>query len=251
MRHWERASRGPMIAEDAHDFSGDLGRLVTLHEDIEGRSDGEASRAHLAADEDIEATNAALHCGYEREVLRLRVGAVRGAAGDDDVELARQVDELGIAFGADDDSIEFEQDGRGVEELVGRHARQRAAVDVAHIVHAGLQAGEIHPAQFLPNLRNGIEAEAAQFDLLAGGDIEDAVAGAARDLGDGAELVAGCEAVGHAHAHHELAGSGLAEKDADPLEQVFVGGREVLVARGDQRGQIVADAQRVPPLRRF
>ena len=58
-----------VIAEDAHDFSGDLGRLVTLHEDIEGRSDGEASRAHLAADEDIEATNAALHCGYEREVL--------------------------------------------------------------------------------------------------------------------------------------------------------------------------------------
>jgi len=126
-----------------------------------------------------------------------------------------------------------------------RQPRQRAAVDVAHVVHSGLHAGEVHAAQLLPDLRDGVQSESAQFDLLPRGDIQHAVPDAPRGLRDGAQLRTGGEAIGHADAHHELPRRGLAEEDAHPLEEILLGG-----TLGDHFGQVVAHAQRIPPLER-
>ena len=59
------------------------------------------------------------------------------AAGDGDVELARQVGEVLVA---EEDALELPRDRRGVEQLARREPRRRAADDAADIVHSRLEA---------------------------------------------------------------------------------------------------------------
>src|ERR1700722_15990587 len=234
-----------VIAKDFDELGDDGDGFERFDENVERRRDSESARAHFAADEHVESEAAAFASGNEGEILRLIVGAVVEAARDGDVEFARKICVFGIAVGADENAIEFLHDVRRIEEFVGREAGERAAVDVADVVDAGLERAKIDATQLFPDFRNAVEREAAQFELLARGDVENIVAEAAREIGDGAKLRAGGESIGHADAHHEFAGRRAAEEDADPLEQFFFGGRQGAGAAGDDFGKIVEHAQAV------
>src|SRR6266481_3144755 len=177
--------------------------------------------------------------------------AIVGAARHGDVELARQVGELRVTLAADDDAIQLVDDRRGIKQFVRRKAGQRAAVDVANIVYAGLQRAQVHAAQFFEDFRHSVESEAAQFDLLPRGDVQNAVAKPPRELGDGAELRAPRETVGHANAHHEYAGCRFAEEHANPLQQFFFRGGERLGAALDDLWKVIQDVQAIAVHRGF
>ena len=234
-----------VIAIDADQFGDTCNGLVRLEEHVERRGDGESARTHLAADEHVEAGASAGRGRHQRDVLRLAVGAILEAAGNRDVKFAWQIGKFGIAHATDNPAIEREDNRRRIEQFVRRDPGERASVDVADVVHAGLQAGQVHAPQPLPDLFHRVEGEAAELDLLSGGEVEHAVAEARRQVGDGAELLAGREPVRHPDAEHESAGRARAGKEPEPLEKFLVGLRQRVEPAGDVPRDRVADAERV------
>src|SRR6267142_758181 len=240
-----------VIAVNLDQFHDDSGRLEQFYKNIQRRSDGESSGAHLAADQHVEAEPARLFRGNERDILRLTVSAIVRATRDGDVEFSRQVSELRVALAADDDAVQFVDDGGGVKQFVRRQTREGAAVDVANVVDARLQRAQVHAAQLLPDFRHGVESETAQLHLLPGGEVHNAVAQPPRELGDGEQLFALRKAIGHANAHHEFAGSRFAEEYANPLQQFFFSGGERFGASFDDLRKVIQDAQTVAVHRSF
>ena len=161
--------------------------------------------------------------GREREVVRLRVRAVLAAAGDREVELARQVAE---PLAADDRLLEALGERARVDELVGVEARERAADDVADVVHAALLRVEPGGGEALQDPRGVLDGDPAQLDVLAGRDVGRAASAAVRDLADGADLLGGEHAVGDAHPQHEVARRRLAVEQPVPLQPLEVVGRD-------------------------
>src|SRR6266481_5822829 len=201
-----------MIAVNLNQFRDNGGCLEQFDKDIQRRSDGESSGAHLAAHQNVEAKPASLLRGNERDVLRLTVRAIVRATRDGDIEFSRQIGGLGIPLAADDDAVQFVNDGRGIKQFVRRQTGEGAAVDVANVVDAGLERAQVHAPQLFEDFRYGVKSETAQLHLLPGGDVHNAVAKPPRELGDSAQLFALRKAVGHANAHHEFAGSRFAEE---------------------------------------
>ena len=113
--------------------------LKDFYKDIQGRGDRESSGAHLPAHKHIEAQPPSFLRGNEGDVLGLTVRAVVRATGHHDVEFAGQVGEFRIALVADDDAIEFVDNGGSVEAFVRRQACHSAAVDVANVIDARLE----------------------------------------------------------------------------------------------------------------
>ena len=93
-----------MIAEDAGDLGGNARRLLRPGENVERHGGTITTGALLAADEHVEAVDLLtiqFAIGrHEGDVLRFGVATILQAAGDRDIELARQVGELAVA---DDD----------------------------------------------------------------------------------------------------------------------------------------------------
>ena len=97
--------------------------------------------------------------------------------------------------------------GRGVQHSSswGGQAGQGAADDGADVVHAGLQGGEAHVVQALPDVKHVANFVLAQLDLLAGSQVGKPFAVVIADAGDGAELGGVADAVGHTQPHHKTA----------------------------------------------
>ena len=92
--------------------ANDGDRLVGKHEGIEANREMRLVGESAAdAQREADLARCAAH-GGEADVVDLRIGAPRGAAGDGDLELARQVVELGIA-------------GEQVRDFERRSARRR------------------------------------------------------------------------------------------------------------------------------
>ena len=105
-----------MIAEDQRDRSAEVCRFLGWHKDVERPRRCEAAGAILAAHEHVEPGDRpavdCLECRTQADVLGLEMDAVLGAAGDGDVELARQVRELAVS----DESLgEAPRDWRSIE----------------------------------------------------------------------------------------------------------------------------------------
>src|SRR5260370_9030475 len=177
--------------------------------------------------------------------------AVVRATCNGDVEFSGQVGELRVALAADDNAIQFVDDRRSIEQFVRRQTGEGTAVDVANVVDAGLQRAQVHAAQLLPDLRHSVESETAQLNLLPGGDVQDAVAKASRELRDGAQLVALRKAVGHANAHHEFAGRRSAEEYSDPFQQFFFSRSESFGPALDDLRKMLQDPEAVAVHRGF
>src|SRR5713226_5203832 len=240
-----------MIAVNLDQFHDDGGRLEQFDKNIQRRSDGKSSGAHLSADQNVEAEPARLFRWNERDILRLTVRAVVHATSHGDVEFSRQVGEFRVALVADDDAIQFVDDRRSIEQFVRRQACQSATVDVANVVYTRLQRAQVHASQFFEDFRHGVESETAQLDLLPSSDVQNAIAKPSGELGDGAQLFTLRKAIGHANAHHEFAGRRFAEEYADPFQQFLFRRRERCRTSLDDLRQVIKDAQAVAVHRGF
>ena len=211
---------GALVAEQQRDRCREPGRLFGCNEYVQRLGDGHAAGTHLAPDGDVEAVRGLrADGGSERDVLRLAVRAVFEAAGDGDVQLAREVGVLAVA---EERLRELFADRRGVEQFVGRQAGEGAGIDAADVVHAGLQRGEVDAPQSFEDVGDVTYLDGPQFQLLPGGDVDNAVAEALRERGQRVELARGKLTVGDADPHHESSGGGLAEERAYPLQPLAV-----------------------------
>jgi hypothetical protein len=217
-----------LLAEDADDGFDDGVGLGLLDEG--GDADGEVRLGgEAAADAEGVADlllffavvlNRALS-GCERNVVDLRVGAPLGAAGDGDLELAREVVELGVGG-----ELAGDLDGEraGVEQLMLVQAGERAAGDVADDIAAGALGTEADCGEGVGDLDQRADGEPVELDVLAGGDVGEVARVPLGDVGDDAELVAGEQAVGQADAHHEeLGGFTFTVGSAGDAEAVALG----------------------------
>ena len=155
--------------------------------------------------------------------------------------LARQVREVGVAVevlrGLLDDLGAVEQ----LERVDPLHGRAR---DVAHRVAAAAGGRDARGVEVREDLGQTLQCQVVELDVLTCRELADAPAEAVGDLADRAQLGRLDEPGGQLHAQHERADLRLVVVEPPPLEadDVLLGNR--FVARGDQRRQLVADAQR-------
>src|SRR6185437_10508764 len=200
-----RVLAGPavaVVAEDPGDPGPHLGDPVRLDERAEPLAELRV-RGQAAADPQVESGPAVRpdHAD-ERHVVDLVVGAVVRAAGDRRLVLAGQVGELGVADVA---VAHLAQRRRRVQHLVLRHAGQRAAEDDPRGVAAGLggvQADRLQPA---PDLRDVLDPDPVQLDVLPVGDVLDVPAELCRDGRDRQQLLAAQRPAVDPYAEHEEA----------------------------------------------
>src|SRR5208337_3055520 len=89
---------------------------------------------------------------------------------------------------------------------MGVDSGQWAAGDIASDVAAGASGAETDSVETIENFGDGFDADPMELNVLAHRDVRDTVAVFGREISDGAELVAGEEAVGNADANHEERG---------------------------------------------
>lgn len=78
-----------------------------------------------------------------------------------------------------------------------------ATSDVTNDVTTSAGGGEADGVELIEYFRDGFDAHPMELNILANGDVGDAIAVLGRKTGDGAELLAGEEAAGDADTHHE------------------------------------------------
>ena len=128
----------------------------------------------------------------QADVVHLGGGAILGRAGHGDLELARQVGELGVQRCplADDLAV-----GTRIVDLVGGDAGQVVGGDVAHAVAAGLDGVHLHGRELGEDLGHVGEPRPVELQVLPGGEMPVAAVVAARDVGELAQL--GASSAGH------------------------------------------------------
>ena len=245
-----------VVAEDAQDGRRDLDgrRDVIGQPQVHVHRLGDPLGGHVAAQHDVEAHLAGdrVRARLQPDVVDVRVRVVVAAARDGDVELARQVAPHRVAALARllverDQVVEclavwarVDGDRRVVD------ARERRADHVAHVVERRVEARLASRVQPVDDLGRVLELHAADLDVLPRCDVDDAELGPVGldALGVEAQEVGVDDAVGDAHAHHELARRALvAVHEAHPLEaRVEVRLLHVLpvhLARADGGGVLV------------
>src|SRR5439155_26433595 len=161
----------------------------------------------------------------EGDVVDLVDSALRRAAADRGLELARQVGERGVADVLLADGGDLR---RPVDDLDRVDAGQRAAEDHPRGVAAGLGGGQANRLERLPDVRDVLDLDPVQLDVLSVGDVRGAAGVQARDVADDAQLVVGQLAAVDADPQHEVAvvellrleHRGLAAVDAGPALRV-------------------------------
>ena len=99
-----------------------------------------------------------------------------------------------------------------------RQSSGRTAVDVPDIVHAGLKRDESDGFEPIPDLRNVLDSESAQLNLLARRDVGKTRPELPTDGGDRPHLAGLTQAVGHPQAHHEMPGRLAAKEHTCPFQ---------------------------------
>ena len=135
-------------------------------------------------------------------------------------------------------------DGRRVEELVVRDAREGAAGDVADGVAAAAGARDACRLEVGEHVRELGELEPVQLDALPRRQLGVAAAVPVGDLADRMQLAGAEDPTRDLHAQHERPDLRLVVVEAPPLEADDVLLRDALVALRDQRRQLLADAER-------
>ena len=191
------------VAKQLGDSLDHRQNLIPAHERIQRRTQvrlGGKSAAHAQAKTNLRLSlNHALGRS-QADIVDLRVGAPDAASRDRDLELARQVVELGIAR---QHSIRFQRERRSIADLVRVHAGDRAARNVARHIAAGARRVQADAPEFLEHFRKSLDRDPVQLNVLPHREIGDAAGVAAGEVGDGSQLVRSQQAVGNANSHHE------------------------------------------------
>ena len=165
-----------------------------------------------------------------------------GGPADGDVELAGQVARPPLAEQALLDGL---HQRAGVEEFLRIEAGQGVGGDVAGVVVARLVAGEPHGCDLREQRGHVLQQQAAQLQVLAGGDVGAAVLAAAiHRLGQHRKLIGPNHPAGQPQPHHEAARGHRTEEDPQPLEVDREGGFvELVPAGGGELGQAGLEIQ--------
>src|SRR5204863_2873653 len=91
----------------------------------------------------------------------------------------------------------------GIDDLVGADTGDRAAQDVAGHVATGLEAGQAHAFEPVPDLGHVLDPDPVELDVLPVGDVGKVPPVFLGDAGHGAQLLRGKLPAGDADAHHE------------------------------------------------
>jgi hypothetical protein len=223
----------------ARDRGEHLDGLVLGHEDAQLLGDAR-HRGEPAADQHAEALLPLVQRAHERDAVDLRSVVAIRRGGDRVLVLARQVREVGVAV---EEIGRLLDDIRAVEQLERVDALHRRARDVAHRVSAAARGRDARRVEVREDLGQAVQSQMVELHVLACRKLADALAVADRDLADRAQPLRLDEAGRQLDAQHERADLRLVVVEAPPLEphDVFLGHR--LVARGDQRRELVADAE--------
>ena len=153
---------GAVIPIDHQDCFTEGHHIARIHPGIEGNGGGHAAGGKEPAHHNVEPKLAVFVGGDEGDVVNFGVNRVVAAAVDRDVEFAGQVGEAGVAITVVGDHVlHFAHQPPGVDQLVGINAGHGGAGDVAHVIHARLDAGEAGAIELLENFRNVIQPNPA------------------------------------------------------------------------------------------
>ncbi|MPM68645.1 hypothetical protein SDC9_115579 [bioreactor metagenome] len=213
-----------VVAEQRDDAGPDLGRLLGADEDPDPLGEP-GGGGEPAADPQVVA-RAVLRVADpdEGDVVDLVHHVEAGVPGDRRLELPRQVRE---SRGPDVGLAELLDQRRGVEDLVGGDARDRAAEEAAGGVTAGGDGVQPDRLQPTPDLRDVLDPDPVVLDVLPVGDVEGVAGEVLRDAGQHADLVGAEDLAVDPDPVHEV-----------PVRQLRIGqlagpgGVEVLVALG-------------------
>jgi hypothetical protein len=177
------------VAKQLGDSPDHRQNLVPAHESIQRRAQvgfGGKSAAHAQCKANLRLSmNHTLGRG-EADIVDLRIRAPDAASGDGDLELARQIVELGVPR---QHAICLQRERRRIADLVRVHAGDGAARDVPSDITAG--AGGVQPdaPEFFQHFRKSFDRDPVQLDVLPHREIGGAACIAAGEFGDGSELV--------------------------------------------------------------
>ena len=173
--------------------------LVPLHKSIEPKREmriGRKPAAHAQRETDF---GIAADRG-ETHIIDFRIGAPDAASCNADFEFARQVVEIAVAH---EEAVGFERQRRGIANLVGIHAGERAAGDVAGIVSAGAHGGQTGAPQSVQQLGQVLDRYPVQLNVLPHSEVGASTGIFLGDVGNGSQLVRVKQAIGNADPHHE------------------------------------------------
>src|SRR5215472_6833351 len=214
-----------IVAEDPSHPGPYIGYLIRRDEYTEPLGHHRVGR-QASADPQVKAgiTAGAGHAD-ERHIVDLVRGALRPAARDRGLVFARQVSELGVerchGLGR--------AQRRGRVEHLGRvDSGDRAAENVARNVAAGLEGRQADLFQTRPDVRNVLNPDPVELDVLPIGDVREVAAVLLRDPCDGSQLTRRELPARDADPHHEvrvldvgvIKGSGLAARYSWPTLRV-------------------------------
>ena len=189
-------------------------QLIGAQPETQGNRQLVALGGEEAAHHHAEAELTAVGGRQERQIV-VQQKAV-GSSAHGDVELAGQV---AGRISRQQALLNRLHQGAGIHDLLGIDPRQGVAGDVAGVVVPGLAAGEPHRLHGLHQGCHVFQQQAAQLQVLAGGDIGRAVLTAAiHRIRQHLQLVSVDHAIGQAQPHHEAPRRHRPEEDAQPLE---------------------------------
>src|SRR5690606_35254645 len=126
-------------------------------------------------------------------------GTIVRRARDRDLELARQVRELGVQHGVLAQELAIEA---RIRELVARDAGVLIRRDVAHAIARRLDRRDLDARELLENVRHLLETNPIELDVLAGREMAEAAIVRARGVRELAQLLRRQRAVRHVDAQH-------------------------------------------------
>ena len=195
-------SKDIAVTEDLRDALDHREGLPPRHERVEPLGEMRIG-GEPAAHPHRKAGQAGVRVAHRRQtdIVDLRVRAPDAAAGDGHLELARQVVELRAAVEHGGGGLD---ERRGVGNLVGVHARHRAAGDVPGDVATGSQGADADLRQALDDGGQILDPYPVELYVLAHCDVGHAAGEPLREIGDARSLARGQDAVGNADAHEEM-----------------------------------------------
>jgi len=178
---------------------------------------------------------------HEGDAVDLRRVAPVGARRDRVLVLSRQVGKVRVAVEEPSGALD---DTRGVEELAGIEPLHGAAGDVADGIATTARSRDAGGVEMREDVGKRRELEPVELDVLTRRELAVAASEPVRDLPDRTQLRGGEVPARKLHAQHERPDLRLVVVEPPPLEADDVLLGDALVARGDERGQLVANPER-------
>ena len=155
--------------------------------------------AHAAADENLRAEHAVTLEQLDADIVQPHRRAILGRRDDGDLELARQVGELGVKSAP----LAQQLGPRArIGHFVGGGAGELVRGNVADAIAAGLDGVHLHRRQLGKDVGRILQLDPVELEVLARGEMAVAAVVLARDMAQHPHLPAAQRAIRHRDAQH-------------------------------------------------